>query len=416
MGCVYCMEERLTSWLNNLYLILIFLPVIPVIFDANNRYWQAYIAIGLLILVQCYRSISDIDLDKPDARQILLHRICDLGKLALLSWYIFLTGYWIFCPLYYIIISSGNIKDKKLAFLLPILGLFGVWFHRLINLEGFAKFVFAFIIVSGISYFFYLIEKILERILIREHLLKEQMRITALNELKVKNLNKELAIKYQLADLNARLEERQNIARNIHNLVGHTITSAIVSMRAYRVLRETEPELAEGKLSSAMERMRQALEEIRRAVRVLDQETDEISLKDFQQLLIAEILRFSMDTDLEVQHNLNQIKLERQISKRYCEFLHSALTECLNNGIRHGKASSFVVLMHCDSNCIELSISDNGSGFENASKEEQMAKIRQGYGLRKMEQFILEHGGSMRIHSEEGFSIHMKLPLLYANP
>lgn len=138
------MEERLKNWLNNLYLIMISLPAIPVIFDINNRYWQAYIAVGLLILIQCFQYISDIDLEKPDARQMLLHRICGLGKLALLSWYIFLTGYWLFCPLYYIIISSGNIKDKKLAFLLPILGLFGVWLNRLINIEGIIKFIFAY--------------------------------------------------------------------------------------------------------------------------------------------------------------------------------------------------------------------------------------------------------------------------------
>jgi signal transduction histidine kinase len=254
---------------------------------------------------------------------------------------------------------------------------------------------------------------LIKRLVQREHKLKEQMKITALNELKVKNLNHELAIKYQLADLNARLEERENIARNIHNVVGHTITSAIVSLQAYRALQATEPQRAEEKLTAATERMRLSLEEIRRAVRVLDQETQEISLQDFKQLLIVELNRFSMDTEIKVSHNLNHLEKEQVMDKRYCEFLHSALTECLNNGIRHGNASEFFVFLQCEADWIQLSVSDNGSGFEQLPKAEQERRIKQGYGIRKMEQFVIEHGGKLKISSENGFRVNLELPLLH---
>jgi signal transduction histidine kinase len=272
-------------------------------------------------------------------------------------------------------------------------------------------FLLAALLVLLITVAFYLLEKGLMSFLFRDHMLTEQMKFTALNELKVINLNRELAIKYQLVDTNARLEERENISRNIHNVVGHTITSAIVSLQAYRVLQDTEPQRAEDKLAAASERMRLALEEIRRAVRVLDLETKEISLKDFQQLMIAELERFSIDTDLEVFHNLEYLEAEQFMDKRCCEFLHSALTECLNNGIRHGNATSFMVFMQWDANHIGLSVTDNGTGFQQLSKAEQESRLSQGYGIRKMKQFVFEHGGKMKIISESGFSISLELPM-----
>jgi signal transduction histidine kinase len=184
-------------------------------------------------------------------------------------------------------------------------------------------------------------------------------------------------------------------------------------LQAYRALQTIEPQKAEVKLTAATERMRLSLEEIRRAVRVLDQETHEISLHDFQQLLMVELNRFSMDTEIKVSHNLDYLELELGLDKRCCEFLHSALSECLNNGIRHGNATEFFIFMQCDSNRIELSVSDNGIGFAQLSKAEQERRIKQGYGIRKMEQFVMEHGGNMKINSENGFGVHLELPLLH---
>ncbi len=408
----FIMEENINNWLHNLHLVLILIPSIPVLLNAQNQLWPAFFTIGLLILIQCFHYVLNMNYMEPEGKDIHIHRLCILSKIFLATLYLIITGYWFFSPLYYVVINPRNRREEIIAFLLPVLGVLVVWLPKLVNIHELSWSLISAIVVCFITILLHMIEGIVKRILNREHLLTEQMKITALNELKVKNLNRELAMKYQLADLNARLEERENIARNIHNVVGHTITSAIVSLQAYRVLQEAEPKLADDKLSAATERMRLALEEIRRAVRVLDQETPYISLKDFSQLLITELQRFSMDTEIEVSHNLDYLNLEQAIDKRYCEFLHSALTECLNNGIRHGKASFFFVFMQCDANHIELSVTDNGKGFENLTKEEQDKRISQGYGIRKIEQFVLEHGGRMKLSSDHGFRVLLELPLI----
>ncbi len=243
--------------------------------------------------------------------------------------------------------------------------------------------------------------------------LYRQMESTALNEQKVKNLNREISLRSQVAEHNARLEERENIARNIHNVVGHTITSALVSLQAYEVLKEADPDRAEGKLSATSERMHLALEEIRRAVRVLDAETEDISLQDFCSLLATEADKFSTDTEIKIIHNFAECHdKELRVEKRTCEFLHSVLTECLNNGIRHGGATEFFVHLTYDTAHIRLVVSDNGKGFEGLSDAEQMKRLENGYGLRKMKAYVLNHAGTFKLAVDDGFQVQVELPLV----
>lgn len=243
--------------------------------------------------------------------------------------------------------------------------------------------------------------------------LYHQMQRTAVNEQKVKNLNREISLRSQVAERNARLEERENIARNIHNVVGHTITSALVSLQAYEVLKEADPERAEDKLSATSERMHLALEEIRRAVRVLDAETEDISLQDFCSLLATEADKFSTDTEIKIVHNFaeNHDK-DLRVEKRTCEFLHSVLTECLNNGIRHGEATQFFVHLAYDTAHIKLVVSDNGKGFRGLSDAEQKRRLENGYGLRKIKDYVLTHAGIFKVDAEDGFRVQVELPLV----
>jgi signal transduction histidine kinase len=245
--------------------------------------------------------------------------------------------------------------------------------------------------------------------------LYHQMVSTALNEQKVKSLNREISLRSQVAERNARLEERENIARNIHNVVGHTITSALVSLQAYEVLKEADPNRAEGKLSATSERMHLALEEIRRAVRVLDAETEDISLQDFCSLLATEADKFSTDTEIKIVHNFAESHdKELRVEKRTCEFLHSVLTECLNNGIRHGGATQFFVHLTYDTSHIRLVVSDDGKGFEGLSVVEQKKRLENGYGLRKMKDYVQTHAGTFKVDGEDGFQVQVELPLVVA--
>lgn len=361
---------------------------------------------GCWLLLQCYDTVS------REERKI--HIVCVVGKLLVTVGFLVLHPIPLFTLLLFFAFYPKTEQETINYTLLSVQTILPIGASVLCVLQdartkGFSTVIVVFLL----SLVFALTDFSIRSALLQNKQLYRQMEYAALNEVKVKNLNREISVRSQVAERNARLEERENIARNIHNVVGHTITSALVSLQAYEVLKEADPQRAQGKLSATSERMHLALEEIRRAVRVLDTETEEISLQDFCGLLATEAEKFSMDTEIRILHNLGgTLEKDILVEKRTCEFLHSVLTECLNNGIRHGNAGSFFIYLTYDTAHIRLEISDDGAGFEGISQAEQRKRLENGYGLRKMKEYVQGHGGNFRVDGENGFKVQVALPLV----
>ena len=127
----------------------------------------------------------------------------------------------------------------------------------------------------------------LAKLLVRNlEIKKEADRVRVLNsnvsEMHEKRLNRELVKQNYLADKNARLLERENISRNIHNSVGHSITAAIMTLDAADMLYDVKPDEARKRMNDANERIRGSLESIRRAVRTLDDEEGTMPISDLK--------------------------------------------------------------------------------------------------------------------------------------
>lgn len=362
--------------------------------------------VGIWLMIQCYHVVI--------REERKLHIFCVMGKLIVtvgllllhpipfLAIVLFFTFYPKYEPkgIRYGIISLQIILPIGGALLCKAYG-------------GTEKGVAQVLLVVILSVLFAIVDLSVRSMQYKNKQLYHQMESTAVNEQKVKNLNREISLRSQMAERNARLEERENIARNIHNVVGHTITSALVSLQAYEVLKDADPDRAEGKLSATSERMHLALEEIRRAVRVLDAETEDISLQDFCSLLATEADKFSTDTEIQIVHNFAEgHDKELRVEKRTCEFLHSVLTECLNNGIRHGEATQFFVHLAYDTAHIKLVVSDDGKGFRGLPDAEQRRRLENGYGLRKIKDYVLTHAGVFKVEGEDGFRVQVELPLV----
>lgn len=362
--------------------------------------------VGIWLMLQCYHVVI--------REERKLHIICVIGKLLVTVGLLLLHPipflaivlFFAFYPKYepegvrYGIISLQIILPIAGALLCKAYGGTEKWGIQVLLVVIFAVlFAIADLSVRSMQY--------------KNKQLYHQMESTAVNEQKVKNLNREISLRSQVAERNARLEERENIARNIHNVVGHTITSALVSLQAYEVLKDADPDRAEGKLSATSERMHLALEEIRRAVRVLDAETEDISLQDFCSLLATEADKFSTDTEIKIVHNFAKgHEKELRVEKRTCEFLHSVLAECLNNGIRHGEATQFFVHLDYDTAHIKLVVSDDGKGFRGLADADQKRRLDNGYGLRKIKDYVLTHAGTFNVDGEDGFRVQVELPLV----
>lgn len=265
------------------------------------------------------------------------------------------------------------------------------------------------VILTLLVYIIYGIWMIAEKYITARNQFSQSVTVTAVNEMYAKKLNQELIIKNYLADRNARLEERENISRNIHNSVGHSITAAIMTLDAADMLFDTSPEKAREKMNTANERIRTSLAAIRQAVRVLDSDNKYVSTSDFVSELAAVTDSFIMDTMIKVHTDFEKINKDTLIPHEHTEFLTGALKEFLSNGVRHGGADTFIVTLITDSKNIRLKVTDNGTS--DFSENNQNERIENGYGLKKIDSYVRKCGGSALYSNDNGFSAEISIKL-----
>lgn len=238
---------------------------------------------------------------------------------------------------------------------------------------------------------------------------KLRMQGYSLREMQEIQRNKELARQNFYADKNARLIERENISRNIHNSVGHSITAAIMTLDAADALFDKKPEDAHQKMNDAADRIRGSLGAIRSAVRALDEEGSDVAVKDLICYFDNILDEFLMDTERTCDRLYEFYDLEAQLPREHAEFLTGALEECLTNGVKHGDASHFVVKLSGDVAHVRLEVKDNGkSQFDDENGAEL---IRNGFGLKKLISYAERCGGSAAFQNEEGFRSMIELPI-----
>ena len=221
--------------------------------------------------------------------------------------------------------------------------------------------------------------------------------------------SKELARQSFYVEKNARLIERENISRNIHNSVGHSITAAIMTLDAADLLFEKKPEEAHKKMNDATDRIRGSLNAIRSAVRALDEESSDVTVKDLICYFDNILNEFLMDSDRSCERIYEFYDEERELPREHVEFLTGALEELLTNGVKHGNASCFIVKLSGDSAHLQLEVKDNGrSEFDEKSREEL---IKNGFGLKKLAAYAERCGGGASFQNEDGFRTVITLPV-----
>ena len=195
------------------------------------------------------------------------------------------------------------------------------------------------------------------------------------------------------------LEERQRIAKDIHDTAGHSITTVIMQTEAAKLIVDEDPQDAKRRISAANLQAKHALEELRESVHLLSGTDEQISLKD----ALLGIVHDSTDgTNIAVRADIDDVTLCD--AKR--RFILNTLKEGISNGLRHGGATAFYFEFKEKDGRVEFLLSDNGTGLE-------LAALREGFGLTGMHARAASLGGSVWFETEpdEGFEIHMTLPL-----
>lgn len=193
------------------------------------------------------------------------------------------------------------------------------------------------------------------------------------------------------------LAERQRIVGEIHDTVGHTLTTAVMAMEISSRELERNPATAREKCDLALQQTRQGLADLRHAIKTM-QAQDE---SDFNVRLIQLVDRIMNTTDLTI-NIANELK-SNPISIQQ-NMLLKAVEEFATNSLKHGNSQQIDLLLQEYDNQYHLLLNDDGSGTEN---------IQFGFGLQNIQNRAESLGGTMQAESSlgEGFALHIVLPV-----
>lgn len=184
------------------------------------------------------------------------------------------------------------------------------------------------------------------------------------------------------------LEERNRMARELHDTVGHTFTSVIMGMDAVSYLIDASPEKAKEKLDVLRVVTRNGLEEVRRSIHQMVPKEGDMLLSQQLTRLAGE---FALHTGTKISFQTNGEEYE--ISKQTKLSLIRCLQESLTNAKRHGRANSVEITLTYGENEVGLRIEDDGIGAE---------QLKAGFGINAMQERISALQGILQISSASG--------------
>ena len=261
------------------------------------------------------------------------------------------------------------------------------------------------------SSFSILVSLIVRKLSDRTDRFRNAISATTVNELSERADKRELMMKQCIIERNIRLEERERISLSIHNAVGHTITTAILSLDASKALWATEPGKAEERLDIARGCVSQSLDLVRQAVRMIDYADETIDSADLAVALVTHIEHFRSITNIRICHNLDNFHFDMPIQRIHAEFLTNTMQEFLSN-CRHGNATACAVAFDLDENHMRLAVSDNGTEFSKLAENEKNERLKNGFGLKKIEKHVTRFGGKFKLSFSGGFSVEFMIPVM----
>jgi signal transduction histidine kinase len=190
--------------------------------------------------------------------------------------------------------------------------------------------------------------------------------------------------------------ERNRLARDIHDGLGHHLTAITVLLEKAATFRDRDPALADRAIADARGSTRRALDDVRRSVRALRVEVEPFRLSSALDDLVHEV------DDGRLSVTLDCVGNEGGYDTMALMALYRAAQESITNARRHADATRVSVTVHCDESRARLVVDDDGSGFP---------PERKGYGLLGMRERVHLVHGSVEIDSgQSGTRVTVTIP------
>jgi signal transduction histidine kinase len=199
-------------------------------------------------------------------------------------------------------------------------------------------------------------------------------------------------------------DERTRIARELHDVVGHSVSVMTVQASAVRRVLELDQEQVSEALQVVEQTGREALAEMRRMVGVLRHAEEAPALAPQPSLgEIERLVQHARDRGLPVELSVegDPVDLPTGIDLTAYRLVQEGLT----NAIKHARAQQAEVLIRYEDGHVELTVSDDGSGGGDGGGS--------GHGLVGMQERVQVYGGELEAgpRPEGGFRLRARLPV-----
>ena len=215
--------------------------------------------------------------------------------------------------------------------------------------------------------------------------------------------NKALLEKQDYEIYAATLRERNRIAREIHDNVGHVLSRSILMTAACKTINKNEA--LDPLLGNLEESLNGAMNSIRSSVH--DLHDDAVNLEDAIKGLVKDFTFCPVTLTYD---------MSRQVPREVKYSLISITKEGLSNVMRHSNADSVNILLREHPALYQLCIEDNGTlgskipDIQTDADSNKMETVSGGMGLSNIRNRVKALGGTVQITQEKGFRIFVTIP------
>jgi PAS domain S-box-containing protein len=206
---------------------------------------------------------------------------------------------------------------------------------------------------------------------------------------------------YEQAQEVAVLEERQRLARELHDSVSQALYGIALGAKTARALLDRDPAMVSDPLEYVLQQAAAGLAEMRALI--FELRPDALQTEGLIAALEKQV------ESMRARHGLQVNALfcsEPKISFPAKEALYRIAQEGMHNTVKHARATVVDVKLDCSADGVTLELSDNGRGFNpNGSFPGHL-------GLQSMRERAVQLGGSLDVESSPGTGtrIHVRIP------
>jgi signal transduction histidine kinase len=204
--------------------------------------------------------------------------------------------------------------------------------------------------------------------------------------------------------------ERATIARELHDVIAHSVSVMTVQAGAARLLLDEDPPRARESLIAVEETGRQALGEMRRLLGILrgdEHETDLAPQPGIADIgaLVEQVRAAGLPVDVVVEGQLTALSPGVDLAA------YRVVQEALTNALKHAGAARAHVSIRYGATSLELAVTNNGTARENGRR-------RGGHGLIGLRERVTLYGGDFEAGPRPGggYAVRASLPLETAAP